>query len=271
MIAFLDGDAISAKIIQIIKEADNYLLLISPYIKLTEKIKTEMAYLVKQKPEVEVVIVFGKNENNTEKSLSLVDYSFLKTLPNIRISYVKDLHAKIYCSEDRLMLSSMNLHGYSQANNFEAAFIIEEMSLVNSLVNKSISYAWDQAFTFVEKIIVSSTCVYKKGKVYKTKFFGFSSEVIEEYFEDNSASFYQNKIGGSIKLKGYCIRTGIEIPFDLKQPFDYKSFKSWQNFSNPNYPERYCHYSGEESNGETTFKSPILRKNWKEAKSKFKF
>lgn len=39
MIKFLDGDAINAKIIETIKQADDYLLLISPFIKLTERIK----------------------------------------------------------------------------------------------------------------------------------------------------------------------------------------------------------------------------------------
>ena len=35
------------------------------------------------------------------------------------------------------------------------------------------------------------------------------------------------------------------------------------------YLEKYCHFSGEPSNGETSFNKPILKKNWKKAKAKF--
>ena len=44
------------------------------------------------------------------------------------------------------------------------------------------------------------------------------------------------------------------------------AFQSWKKFSNNEYPEKYCHFSGELSNGETTFSRPILRKNWTKAK-----
>jgi hypothetical protein len=45
----------------------------------------------------------------------------------------------------------------------------------------------------------------------------------------------------------------------------YQAFKSWSQFSNKDYPEQFCHYSGEPSDGETSVKRPILRKNWKKA------
>lgn len=64
---------------------------------------------------------------------------------------------------------------------------------------------------------------------------------------------------------GYCIRTGVEIPFDVKKPFSYKAFENWNKFRNEDYSEKYCHFSGEPSNGETSFSKPILRKNWRKA------
>lgn len=273
MITFLEGDGISAKIVQTIREADEYLILISPFIKFTDRIKSELTYLTNLKPDVQVEVIFGKNENKKEKSLSLADFNFLKELPNIRISYIKELHAKIYLSEDRLMLSSMNLHSYSQANNFEAGFVIEEgKNLISSLVNNSSSKAWDEALDFVNKIVAQSTCVYAKGKVYKSKFLGFSADLIEEYFEDNSEMHYRQKaVLVSAVLTGYCIRTKEQIPFDLKKPYTEKAFKSWQKFANSEYAEKYCHATGEASDGKTTCKNPILRKNWKDAKEKFRF
>lgn len=48
-----------------------------------------------------------------------------------------------------------------------------------------------------------------------------------------------------------------------------EAYQSWSKFSNPDYPEKYCHFSGEPSNGETTFARPILKKNWARAKEVF--
>ncbi|MDQ0638168.1 hypothetical protein QF042_001733 [Pedobacter sp. W3I1] len=273
MIKFLDGDAISAKIIQTIKEADVYLTLVSPYIKLTNKIKSELTYLGKNKPEVEIEVVFGKNDKTPNKSLSNEDFEFLKTLQNIRISYVKELHAKIYCSEDRLMLTSLNLHEFSQAYNFEAAFVIEKpSSILAALNNSKTELAWNEALEFVDKVIESSTPVYHKGKVYETSWLGFFTKLVEEYDEDNSETFFKKPMTtkDSIHL-GFCIRTGVNIPFNLKAPYSDTAYKSWKRYGNENYKEKYCHYSGEISDGETSLKSPILKKNWKEAKMKFNF
>lgn len=52
---------------------------------------------------------------------------------------------------------------------------------------------------------------------------------------------------------GFCIRTGVQILFNKKQPMSDAAFQSWKKFSNNEYPEKYCHFSGDQTNGETTF------------------
>ncbi|WP_194973671.1 phospholipase D-like domain-containing protein [Aquiflexum lacus] len=66
---------------------------------------------------------------------------------------------------------------------------------------------------------------------------------------------------------GYCIRTGEQIDFNPERPFSYQAFKSWNYFGNADFPEKFCHFSGEASNGETSAAKPILGKNWRQAKS----
>jgi phosphatidylserine/phosphatidylglycerophosphate/cardiolipin synthase-like enzyme len=272
MIKFLDGDAINAKISETIRDADEYLKIICPYIKLTEKIKFDLRHLANDKPKVTIDFVFGKNEDNQTKSLNPNDLDFLKSLGNIRIGYVKDLHAKIYCSEDRLILTSMNLHEFSQAHNHEAAFMIEDSGSILPLLNNKAFTAWEEAHNFVKKIIQNSQPVYQKGKVYEINWLGLSNKIIQQFDEDNSEMFFKSNNTVSIQASnGFCIRTGTSIPFNLKAPYCNAAYKSWKRFSNENYKEQYCHYSGEASNGETSLKSPILKKNWKEAKSKFSF
>jgi hypothetical protein len=45
-----------------------------------------------------------------------------------------------------------------------------------------------------------------------------------------------------------------------------EAYKSWAQYSKVDYPEKYCHFSGERSDGETSFEKPILRKYWGKAK-----
>lgn len=66
-------------------------------------------------------------------------------------------------------------------------------------------------------------------------------------------------------LTGYCIRTGVEIPFNRNEPMAPKAFSSWVRFEDPDYPEKFCHFSGEPSDGQTSMAKPILKKNWKKA------
>ncbi|MEO8149946.1 MAG: hypothetical protein ABI723_20070 [Bacteroidia bacterium] len=47
------------------------------------------------------------------------------------------------------------------------------------------------------------------------------------------------------------------------------AYQSWMKFKNENYAEKFCHFSGEASNGETTFAKPIMKRNWNEAKKIF--
>ena len=55
----------------------------------------------------------------------------------------------------------------------------------------------------------------------------------------------------------------------LEKPMSYESFKLWNKFGDSDYPEKFCHFSGESSNGDTCVSRPILKKNWKKAKEIF--
>ena len=50
-----------------------------------------------------------------------------------------------------------------------------------------------------------------------------------------------------VKSTGFCIRTGVEIPFNREKPMCYEAYKAWSKYGNPDYPEKFCHFSGEPS------------------------
>ena len=47
------------------------------------------------------------------------------------------------------------------------------------------------------------------------------------------------------------------------------SFNMWNKYKDVDYPEKYCHFSGEISNGKTNMNRPILIENWQKAKEKY--
>ncbi|SFD28322.1 hypothetical protein [Algibacter pectinivorans] len=61
---------------------------------------------------------------------------------------------------------------------------------------------------------------------------------------------------------GYCIRTGEEIPFNPERPFSYNAYRSWVQFENYDFPEKYCHETGKASNGKTSMANPILKNSY---------
>ena len=174
--------------------------------------------------------------------------NWLKSMSSIRTSFCRDLHAKCYLNESEAIITSMNLYEFSQVNNHEMGIYIDKN--VDPELYKDICDEAQRLIRSSDEIIVSVEKAGLKAKI--------------EKYENTSKN--AQKADCAI---GYCIRTGASIPFNIEKPMSYEAFKSWSKFSNPDYPEKFCHFSGEPSNGETTVSKPILKKNWKKAKEVF--
>lgn len=66
---------------------------------------------------------------------------------------------------------------------------------------------------------------------------------------------------------GYCIRTGAAMFFNPRSPMSAQALAEWRKESDAEFPENYCHFSGEPSYGQTSFNRPILQKNLKNAQT----
>ena len=49
----------------------------------------------------------------------------------------------------------------------------------------------------------------------------------------------------------------------------FEAYKAWKKAGELECAEKFCHFSGEPSGGETSVAKPILKKNWKKAKETF--
>lgn len=116
MAKFLNTSATNYFLEELIKNATDRLILISPYLKLNDRIKELLED--KNRLKIDVRIVYGKNE------LQPQEINWLKELTYVRTSFCKNLHAKCYINEEYCIVTSLNLYEFSQVNNNEMGVYI---------------------------------------------------------------------------------------------------------------------------------------------------
>ena len=111
MAKFLNTSATNYFLEELIKNATDRLILISPFLKLNDRIKELLQD--KNRLKIDVRIVYGKNELQPE------EINWLRELTYVRTSFCKNLHAKCYLNEETCIITSLNLYEFSQVNNNE--------------------------------------------------------------------------------------------------------------------------------------------------------
>ncbi len=302
---FITGKELEEAVYNIIWEAENTLMIVSPYIKLDDYFK-ELFNKHKNNPHIHLKIIFGKNESEVKKSMSMDDFEFFKNFLNVSIIHAPNLHAKYYGNEKMGVITSINLYDYSFKNNIEFG-VFSKQSIFNKFTQNADNDAWNECYELAEK----SDVVFIKRPIYQTKKILVNlgkTFVKSEVLHDNTDFFYSyrgrlnqkdnvllsefpselelgslkterpdrevikketkprfNKIEKAVKTpiqtKGYCIRRGVEISYNPNRPFSDAAWETWQQFRNSDYPENYCHKTGEKSFGNTSKRNPILEKN----------
>ena len=150
MAKFLDTAAISHHLQQLIYKSKKELFLVSPYLKINQRVK-ELT-LEKNKSGMKAVLVYGK-----KPELQPEEHDFLNSLENFRIMFCENLHSKCYLSENVAIVTSMNLYSFSEVNNREMGILIK-----NNFYERSV---YNDIYKEVQRTIESSDEVKPLGKV----------------------------------------------------------------------------------------------------------
>lgn len=284
MAKFISGKDLEDAVYDIIWEAQETLLIVSPFIKLDDYFKKLFDKHLNN-PKIHFLIVFGKNEKEVSRSLSKSDFEYFKNFLNISIVYVPNLHAKYYGNEKKGVITSINLYDYSFKNNIEFG-VYSEISILNSFASSSDKDAWQTCHQIAEQ----NEAVFIRRPMYEKNLLSAllgKSYIKSETLLDVTDKFYSNtfrhtnvvktisdfqdelELGSQssqrpireeadIAIMGFCIRTGDKIPFNLKRPYSEKSYRSWVQYGNIDYPENYCHKTGQQSRGNTSMRKPVL-------------
>ncbi|ASZ52112.1 TPA: DNA repair protein [Vibrio parahaemolyticus] len=117
MAKFLNTSATNYYLEELIKNASERLILISPFLKLNDRIRELLED--KDRLKIDIRIVYGKSELQPD------EINWLKSLSFVRTSFCKNLHAKCYMNESACIITSLNLYEFSQVNNNEMGIFID--------------------------------------------------------------------------------------------------------------------------------------------------
>ena len=142
----------------------------------------------------------------------------LSNFPGIKIIGCPELHAKIYATEDAAIISSKNLTARTTVYSVE------------------VGICYNRREAFYDSLLETA-------------------EELEA--TPDSQVLVDNSRQKSEELLGYCIRCGKRIiKLNKAYPLCRGCYETWNDWGNPDYPEKYCHFCGERS-FEITFNHPI--------------
>ncbi|MBC7487555.1 MAG: phospholipase D family protein [Cytophagaceae bacterium] len=198
MAKFLTGNELNFELEKLLNRADEQIILISPYIKLHDRYISALR-TKKENPNIRIIVVFGKNEEDMSRSMKEEDFNFFKDFPDIEIRYERRLHAKYYASESTAILTSMNLYTFSHDNNIEAG-VMTKATLLSNLANNIMLNITreesfdDTAFNYFNLVIDQSELLYKNAPQFDNGMFGLSKKYKSSTVEmDKLTDFFTNR------------------------------------------------------------------------------
>lgn len=118
MAKFLNTSGTNFFLEELIKNAKERLILISPYLRLNDRIKELLED--KDRLKIDIRIVYGKSDLHPD------EIKWMQRLDYVRLSFCKNLHAKCYLNESECIISSLNLYEFSQVNNNEMGILVRK-------------------------------------------------------------------------------------------------------------------------------------------------
>ena len=186
-------------------------------------------------------MIYGK------KKLKPSEKSYFDEL-GIKTSFLKNLHAKCYLNEKEALLTSMNLHEFSQEHNDEMGILVsrqDDEELYEAIHRQAMS--WKTASSEPEPA--------SKGKV--------NSAATKA--RTNPSRTRQDK-----PRDGFCIRCRDVVPAYPEQPYCRRCYATWKRYKKNSYEEeKHCHTCGSEHTA--TLKKPLCRACYTKYKDFFTF
>ena len=252
MAKFLNAAGAQAALVDLIKNAEKNLFVVSPYLKISSLMKIYLSSI--DNKGIATSIVYRSDTKLTDE-----DFAFFKGLAHLKLYQCDNLHTKCYINEHEGLVTSMNLHEHSQTHNWEMgilfskeadakifADVTDELQMMSSHL-KLQSFSKPAAPAH-EKTVSDHTRITHQHTVHKPT-------------EPPNKSLLGKILDTVTGESAYCIRCGKGLDrFDLQKPYCDKCYASWARYRNPKYKEKYCHACGlADEKYPTSFEKPVCK------------
>lgn len=241
MAELLATAAITARIEEIIQRATKYIVIVSPYLRVNDRLKVLLSE--KDNSRIPICVMYGK-----KKELRKEERTWLESMTSVTTRYCKTLHAKCYFNENEALLTSMNLYEYSQVNNREMGILVsrEDHKLYSGILEES------ERIRQQSEIVIGGEDL----PLMAARIDGESEEGAQLSMEEPQ--------------HGFCIRCKGDLPVNPAQPYCRSCYASWRrNGKDKTSKEKHCHICGSEH--AATLLKPVCRSCYRKYKDVLEF
>ncbi|HYE77788.1 MAG TPA: phospholipase D-like domain-containing protein [bacterium] len=183
------------------------IIIVSPYVKPWGHIQE--ALLAARDRGVATTLYYRKGQEAKQEA-AVIARCFTRATP------VRNLHAKIYCFDGEIVVSSMNLYEFSSAASKEIALRVvdaEQRRMIEAFIEAELAPAVADSL---------------------------GSTAAEGPVQDLPSQ-------ASTAADGHCIRCGAGLSYGPEFPLCDRCFRMWKRYSNPEHTEKFCHACGKKA------------------------
>ena len=249
----LTDDAVPGAVLEIIRDANEYVVLVSPYIDLWW-VHLKTAIQDARQREIRFTLICRPIDKNTRDPHRMRgDLAWLRG-QGTTVHTVPNLHAKFYLNEASALLTSMNLSGYSSRSSLEVGVRLESKEEVRALQEyaKRLTkqgIAKDDAPPQTDAPGDASWPYTPRERTAR-------EPQLQYRIDKDMPGRVLDKVRGRLQ-RTHCIRCQGLTPYNLEKPLCRDCFPIWDEYKNPNYTERFCHKCGHPA--PTTLAKPLCR------------
>lgn len=251
MAKFLDTHNTASEINNVIRNAQGWLAIVSPYLSLSPILLERLQDAGSRN--VQVTLIYGKGELKSEVTQAL------STVKNMDVWFYENVHAKCYCNQDCAVITSMNMYEFSEKNNREMGVLLRKQTDLD---------AYNETCSEIHSIVRSSTRRNASARQANASLHGTTppkahyprKQTVVNHQSHSSPSmgdFMASALNSLVGGKGYCLRCGNRIELDGEHPLCGSCYKEWNRYKNADFVEEYCHRCGKHA--KTTIDKPLCR------------
>ena len=250
MANFLTTTSISAELESLIKTAREEITLISPYLKVNQRLQDFIRDADMRR--VRLTVIYGKRD------IQDAEWEWLNKLTNSAETwFVPNLHAKCYLSENAAIITSMNLYEFSQQNNDEMGIYVskeEDPDLYQQIKEEAqrlrrtatrgqaASTAAPQPATTTAPRPATTTAPQPATAAAPQPATAAAPQPATAARPPAAA----NRGQPSSPL-AYCIRCQVSVPHNSEKPYCDQHYRIWARYGDMTYEEKFCHKCGKEN------------------------